>query len=57
MITIPENGRSHNALLLKLGDLNVSNEFVSESFDDREISTTQSYDCITVILKNIGIER
>jgi len=53
---MPENDQSETALLLRLGDLHVTNQFVTEQVPSQNITTEQIFDEMTLNLKNIAIE-
>ena len=56
-MTVPVNETSNQALLIKLGDLKASNEFISEMIKEKRIEVEQLYDKMNISLTDIAIHR
>ena len=56
-MTVPVNETSNQALLIKLGDLKASNEFISEMIKEKRIAVEQLYDKMNISLTDIAIHR
>ena len=56
-MTVPVNDTSNQALLIKLGDLKASNEFISEMIKEKRIEVEQLYDKMNISLTDIAIHR